>query len=230
MSDQLSSSGGSSSVSVPYQSLPMSALQAMYFAVTGKTESISKDFTRNVRITLEDLRVLHTKILQKLEHFVTPVPPTVTILAKMHNKQSLRYSSWERFQMFEVASNDVTSELIIKYEFLIQLPNIENPQRCVINVTIDSKMPVLKDELDNNFDDDFFMIIGLDRFPTVKLTVEFVDFLVGKEYQQIIEEWFEHLPEVSSPNWAIKASRWGFRKIEILSDVNLIPTPTVQYR
>lgn len=204
------------------QSWPISAVQAMYHAVTGKTESISKELTRNVHMSLDDLRILHTKIMQKREHFKAPAPPTVTVVAKMHNNQSFRYSSWERFQMLEVASNDITSELSIKYEFLIQLPDVETIQRCIINVTIDSKLPMLKEDIEQELEDDFYYFMTLDRIPTLGVRVEFVDFLIGKEFQQIIEEWFNQLPEVRSPRWAVNLSKMGRRKIAIFSNINYL--------
>jgi hypothetical protein len=157
---------------------------------------------------------------------VTPLAPTVTIVARMHNSQTFTYSSWERFQSLEVASNDITSELNIKYEFLIKFPDIQNPQRCVINITIDFKFPLLKEDMEDNLEDDFYLFMPVDRMPTVAIRVEFVDFLLGKECQQIVEDWFHALPEVRSPDWAKKLSKVGKRKIAAFSNINYMMIST----
>ena len=168
--------------------LPRSALQAIYHTVTGKTENLFKFFSKNLILRLPDLINLNDMMNQLMEHYDLIARPTVTVVIKQDNNQSLQYSSFERFLNFRESSTSLTSEVIIKYEFIIQIHGTETHQRCIINIDVDSGLPVLHNSRENEFDDDFFelMFVGDSRVLTV--SIDFVDFLVAKNFMNGIEE------------------------------------------
>ena len=183
-------------------SLPKTALQAIYHAVTGKTENYSKSLNGNVRIQSHDIDRLYESIIQQIEHYTVIAPPTTTIIVKTSNSKSIQYSSWERFKVIQVNIQEVTSEVAMKIEFVAMLPNTDTPQRCIINILLDSSLPVIisRQNNDEDMDDDFGYIYFVGRdWRTVKISIDFVDFLIARLFTSIIEEWFNTLEKIQKP-------------------------------
>jgi hypothetical protein len=93
--------------------------------------------------------------------------------------------------------------ILIKFEFLIRLPDLLTPQRYVLNIDIDSKLPMVNND-EKNF--------GLSRFfyrltdiPSLTVSIDYIDYLCGKNFVQIAEDWFNALEE--SPSW--KWRKWA---------------------
>jgi hypothetical protein len=189
---EASSGFGESPTSMPMELLPKTALQALYHAVTGKTETYSKTLKKNVIITYHSFEQLYCRIRQQIDHYTLLADPTVTVIVKNADSKKLQYSSWDRFQDFSINSPDITSELIIKFEFIVQLANTPTPQRCIVNVSLDSELPVVeargKDRHDL-FMLEFMGFLATD-YRTVEISIDFVDFLIAKIFCGVIEEWF----------------------------------------
>ena len=84
--------------SVAIDLLPKTALQALYHAVTGKTETYSKTLSKNVVITYHSFEQLYHRIKQQIAHYTLLADPTVTVIVKHADSKTVQYSSiWERF-------------------------------------------------------------------------------------------------------------------------------------
>ncbi|WP_156829170.1 hypothetical protein [Amorphus coralli] len=176
--------------------LPRSALQAIYHAVTGKTESLSKILRGNVVISAQDFNNLYERICDQLELYNVEMGPTVSVVVKHASDKSVTYSSWERFQSLRVQNHEITSEIILRLEFVITLPQAPGPQRCIINVNLDSSLPVLIDrgaEEEGGIEEISFLFLVRRHWASVKISIDFVDFLVAKSFVSTIEEWFQTL-------------------------------------
>lgn len=180
---------------IEIESLPRSALQALYHVVTGKTETYSKSLRKSVIITHHNFQQLYLRIVQQIQHYDLLADPTITIIVKFSDSKKLQYSSWERFNGFSINSPDITSEIAIKFEFIIQLPNTPGPQRCIVNVLIDSGLPIILDEEHRGSPN----LVMLEFYPlsreyrTVEISIDFVDFLIARIFCGVIEEWFATL-------------------------------------
>ncbi|MFC7539532.1 hypothetical protein ACFQU2_08760 [Siccirubricoccus deserti] len=106
---------------------------------------------------------------------------------------------------FQSNTVEITSEFILKYEFLLSLPNTITPQRCIVNIGLDSALPVVAHEDDNPFGPhrSFFRIFtSAGEWRTVDISIDFVDFLIAHIFSGVIEEWFGTLECVERPRWA----------------------------
>jgi hypothetical protein len=180
--------------------VPASTLQAIYHAVTGKTENLEKRFTKNFVVRKRDLDQLYLKVLQQLEHFERIAGPTVTIKVSFHNGENQQFSSWERFKIFDSGKIEIVSDVVIKFEFIITLPESLKPQRYIINIDIDSRLPVVSDGDNDSYA--LFRFMRLDEIPSLHVSIDFIDYLCAKNFMQIVEDWFNTLEE--SPRW-----NWG---------------------
>jgi len=181
-------------------SLPKTALQAIYHAVTGKTENISKTINGNVIIDHNSISRLYGMIKQQMEHYQVESGPTVTIVVKKENNKNYTYSSWERFNSLKIDDYEITSEISLKVEFIFTLPDTEKPQRFTISINIDSALPLLKEKQDSRFPVDAFpfYFLMVKEWRTVEISVDYVDFLFAKVFISLVEEWFKTVDKCPS--------------------------------
>lgn len=188
---------------VPLDILPPSAVQALYHSVTGRAENYSDTFRGNVLIKSSDIDNLYEIVKQQIAVYRIFAGPTVNVIMTHHNDKKVRYSSWERWKGLPVNVKTVTSDLTIRWEFVFQLPATDTKQRCVINITLDSGLPLTIHD-DPGTAAGFIMVFGFSpNYKTVRLSIDFVDFLVAKTFAGFIEEWFSHLDKIQPPRWAI---------------------------
>lgn len=175
-------------------SLPKSAIQAIYHAVTGKTERYSKTLKGSVSIKFEDLQRLFDRMKQEIEHLDLLADPTVTVLIKTADSKAIRHSSWEHFQHLQENTIDVTSEVILKVEMVLKVKASDTPQRLVITIILDSGLPLLG-ERENTNDVGFleFMLSLSPKWNTCKVSVDFVDFVLSQRFVACAERWFAEL-------------------------------------
>ncbi|WP_324131914.1 hypothetical protein [Bosea sp. (in: a-proteobacteria)] len=178
------------------RSLPKTALQAIYHAATGKTENLSKGLSGNVVIKHSDFDRLYRMLIDQTDIYEQVIAPVVTVVVKNANDKTVTYSSWERFLALQVNNHDITSDAVIKIEFVLKLPNTAVSQRCVINIDLDSSLPIIDRGSKNSSNDDgfgFFILFAQREWKTVQISIDFVDFLVAKAFVNITEEWFSSL-------------------------------------
>lgn len=192
---------GSSDLQVSLDNMPRTALQAIYHAVTGKTENLSKTLKKNVIIRHAEVEQLYLRMTQQIEHYGPLVKPTVTVVLKQADSKSLQYSSWEKFRDFQINSTEITSELNLQFEFITHLPNTPGPQRFVLNINLDSGLPFVRSRAKNDLNGLYFSLFSFlaKDFPTVRISIDFVDFLIAKIFAASVEEWFNGLDVIKTP-------------------------------
>ena len=143
-----------------------------------------------------DIDRLHDMLIQQVHLHQREIEPTVTVVVKYANDQNVTYSSWERYKAINTPVHSSTSDVTLKYEFLVRLPDTPQPQRCVVSVNIDSALPMIEQK---SLDDDVFpfFIISRPKWRTLNVKIDFVDYLLAKSFLNVVEEWFKTL--VSTP-------------------------------
>jgi hypothetical protein len=205
---------GSDGRALQLENLPKTALQAIYHAVTGKTENMSKELYGSVLINSSDIDNLYDMINDQLGHYEKVCDPTVTVVVKHADERTVTYSSWARFKALKVHHLDVTSEIVIKIETVIRLPETSSEQRFIINVDLDSALPIMHDGGPDVLGYSWFMFMRRE-WRTVKVNVDFVDFLVAKVMTSVIEEWFKALKKMP----CAKVSESSFNRFNTLRTV-----------
>lgn len=194
---QILSDGESHNVAL--NEMPPSALQALYHAVTGKTENMKRELFGNVIVHDQDVQNIVRQIIEQIQLHENSCDPTVTVVVKHDNEKSVTYSSWERYNTLRANHPEVTSEILIKIETVLKIPNTVTDQRIVINLDIDSALPLLISDKKKKYEriDLGFFLFHRNTWKTVTLNIDFIDFLVAKNFASIIEEWFSHLEKIS---------------------------------
>lgn len=185
---------------LPISALPKTAVQALYHAVTGKTENLRKPYFGNVLVSEEDIDHLLSMIAEQISHYTLLASPTVTVVVKDGAHRSSTYSSWARYKELRVATKEVTSEVLLKIEFVMQLPETLTQQRCVISLTLDSALPVMcNSDFTAQLPAEFARFVMKRGWLALDVSIDFVDFLVAKNFMTHIEEWFEGLSQTAKP-------------------------------
>jgi hypothetical protein len=203
--------------------LPATAVQALYHAATGKTETLEKLAAKNFILRKNDLDQLRFKVLQQLAHFETIAGPTITVKVRFYNSENQQFSSWDRFQIFDSGKTEIVSDVVVKFEFVIKLPEIPNPQRYILTVDLDSKLPVIiNDRADTMGFGWLRLYSALESMPSLTISIDFIDYLCAKNFVQIVEDWFNSLEESPPSRWRTKMAnlaipwRLLFTRIAIL--------------
>ena len=118
-------------------SIPREALKAMFYMFAGKPDSIVKIFDRRIVIKIEDIEELNLRIKEKLEnHRIEGVLTSVDI--GYENNKIDQLSSWDEFASKNWNIADVTDHILVKWDFLIKLPQYPIPQRHTLVVRLSS--------------------------------------------------------------------------------------------
>lgn len=184
---------------LPLADLPPAALQAIYHHVTGKTENMSQFFEGNVLIRSADIDRLHQMVLDQIATHHVDFGPTVTVEVKHSNERSFHHSSWSHFKSVITTSNEVTSEITLKFEFVLNLQNTIGPQRCSISVLLDSALPLLNDADHSETRAWGYWALVSRKWPTARVSIDFVDFMVARGFNNVVEEWFKSLEKSPTP-------------------------------
>ncbi|MBP2512786.1 MULTISPECIES: hypothetical protein [unclassified Sphingomonas] len=224
MADNDLVTGPNTNAAVSLDDLPMTALQAIYHAVTGKTENLAKLLNGSVLIDQADIDRLYTMLMQQIDVIDTVTAPTVTIVIKTADARTMRHSSWAHFKRFQTNEFIITSEVVLRIEMLMKLPNLVAPQRMVINISLDSSLPVIAPDERMTPDTgllDFLIAFG-GNWRTCRVSVDFVDFITAQRFISSAEEWFNQLRKMPQT----KINSWLVRNWRLLKDT-IDNTPTI---
>jgi hypothetical protein len=224
MADNDLVTGPNMNAAVSLDGLPMTALQALYHAVTGKTENLAKLLNGSVLIDQADIDRLYGMLMQQIDVINTVIAPTVTVVIKTADARTMRHSSWAHFKKFQTNEFVVTSAVILRIEMLMQLPNLAAPQRMVINISLDSSLPVIAPDEKTTPDPsllDFLIAFG-GNWRTCRVNVDFVDFIIAQRFISSVEEWFNQLRKMPQT----KINSWLVRNWRLLKDT-IDNTPTI---
>jgi hypothetical protein len=201
--------------------LPPAVMQALYHQVTGKREKLTKAYNDNYIIRHSDIKNLLEKIEQTLAQFNYQATSTnVTVFH--HDGEELAYSSWEKFNQYDLTKTEPISEIILEVEFLLAVPNVGKHQSYKISVDMQSYVLLETDEvpstgIGNGYrgeDDD-----------CIRTSIEYIDYVVARSFSAAIEDWAKGLEKskLLGKRWsATRYLRW--RSEELLTSIGAAAT------
>ncbi len=189
-------------------SVPKEAFKAMFYLFAGKPDSNVKLFRRRVLVSPNDFRDLNDKVVSKLRlHQIDQI--VVTANVKFEKGDILEFGTWAEFETHDWKTAHVTSEVSLRWDFLIKLPAYGTPQRHTLTVRL-SSTPRPKDIfhilMSQNPDDD------VDIETKMALCVARVDFIshrLASELLDIVDEWDRSLPQPSAvTGWLVRLGKY----------------------
>lgn len=172
--------------------LALQRYQQIYHQLTNRSENLSFFKSDRHIIRLADLVDLH-RVLEQTANTMNLEHSSLTIVQRTAGNTSERWTAFERFRVQAVDVNQVTSELELKYNFLIRLPNLSEPAPYSITIGLRNALKMLDDFKKNPSNVLPFDLLMMDRMATARWEIDFVDKSVARNFSQTIEDWYERL-------------------------------------
>lgn len=164
------------------------AIKPIFYLLTGKPDNLLKIYNRNVIITPECIKELNDLIHEKLDHFeLNGLVFTATV--SYQNNKSVEFGSWNEFELNKWNIPDRTKSIMIKWDFLVKLPEYGSPQRHSITLRIaqgTTEKELLMLMLNNNLEE--LDNIDINTSPMF-CRVDFINTLLGTEILEMVERW-----------------------------------------
>lgn len=164
------------------------AIKPMFYLLTGKPDNLLKIYKKDVIVTNECIKELNDMINEKLDHFEVNGLVFTASVSYLNNK-TIEFGNWNEFELFKWNIPDVTKSIVIKWDFLISLPEYKAPQRHSITLRIAQKttqkellMLMLNDDLED-LDN-----VDINNSPMF-CRVDFINTLLATEIIELIDRW-----------------------------------------
>jgi hypothetical protein len=185
----------------------MQVLQDIYNDITGKTEKLSQTYTDSHFIEMEDLLQLNSKIRQMYEQFHI-VSENCNVTVYHSNDAKERFSSFERFKIYDGSSLNPVESVSLEYDFLIVLPRLDRPQPYKINITLNSRVGLMqRAKKEGGVADGFFHYMAS---RTAVVEIDYIDYAVARNFKSAIDQWMSSLK--------VKDTRWLMNKFKSVSE------------
>jgi len=194
--------------------IPKSHFSSFYSYLVGSKETEELVFPRPILVTIEDLTELNNRVTQKFAT-VDTLALSTTIFVSYTNLTRQEFGSWDTFTQTDLQTNEVTLEVIIKYDAMIRLKEVSIPQRHTLSVRIFTT-PDLTQIIKTVMNSDISTEARIDHLMgPVVCRVEYLNRVIGKELANIVREWTD------SRKLSFFEKRWiGWLKVH----PNVIPT------
>jgi hypothetical protein len=182
----------------------LQVLQSIYHEITGKKEEVSKSYDEPYIITISEFEQLNLRILQTCEQYHIKALTTEFKIYYINDTQDT-FSSFERFKAFNAGSDSSVESVLLKYNFLILLPKINQPQSYTITIRVASRIAIDKKMNSELFEMPKILKVLGSRIAIV--TIEYIDYVVARTFLNVIDGWFKVLPCTSMPAWLKKVKK-----------------------
>ncbi len=174
-------------------------VQAIYHVVTGKTETISKQFTENYKIEFEDIVQLHTKCVQMCTQWdVISQNENITFYHADNSKE--RFTSIERLELYNRSHTSPIETVTYEYNVLVKSPNVDKPQPYKVNVKITSGIALAPETVPKAIG---IAIIRFFSGAAISLNVEYVDYVIARNIISTLDSWVQEI-EITKSNKILK--------------------------
>jgi len=173
--------------------------QSVYHAVTGKTEKLSKSFSQNFRVTMDDIQQLHEKFVQVSGQWrIIESNENVTIQHLDDNKAV--FSSIERAKIYDKSQTSPIESVSYEFNMLAAIPNLDRPQPYRVTVRILSSIAVFKKMEEDAIPSAFFRIF---RAGNIVVEVEYIDYVIARNIISTLDSWVAEI-EITSEGKLLK--------------------------
>ncbi|MDB0543887.1 hypothetical protein LBW62_21865 [Ralstonia solanacearum] len=198
---------GSGDVAVGVESssptrISIQTLQGIYNELTGKSERVGKSYGKPFQINLSDIENLNRRIEQAHDQYHI-VSNNCNVFVYYVDDTRDKFSSFDRFALHSDGSASAVESIFLKYNFLVCLPKTRAIQNYTVSIRLASRVAVAK-RMMSEFYGAPPAILRLMGNRTAVVHVEYVDYLVARNFLNIIDEWFRVIPVASESkvlNW-----------------------------
>lgn len=180
--------------------VPKEQLKSLFYLFSGKPDSRIKTFQDAVQITKQDVLELHDCISAKLAtHHIDAIIATVKI--GYEGSQLSEFGTWEEFAQHSFSEPEKIEEIVVKWDFLVNVREFANPQRHTVLFRVSREMKPSQ----------LFHMLGagnhdeLDQVDVMSCPafcrVDFINAQISKELINVVSDWYSGRvePELIEP-------------------------------
>jgi len=169
-------------------------LRSIFHLLVGKPDSTQQQFERKVLINVHAICDLHDRMKDKLaNHRIDGLVATVDV--SFEDKTTIEFGTWVEFEAFRWTGPKETTDVRLRWEFLVAVEGYEVPQRHAVTVKLSPKLKPF-DFMRAVFSKDPSEIdtFEIEAVPII-CRVDFVNHVLSKELLAIVDEWVQGLPQ-----------------------------------
>jgi len=165
-------------------------LRSLFYLFAGKPDSRIKIFNDPISISPQDIYELNSCVTDKLKtHNIDLVITTVRL--GYDSSQFNEFSTWAEFESSKWQESDKIEELVIKWDFLVNIQEYAVPQRhtLLFRVATDIKPSQLLQMIGSSNAED------LDQLDEISAPafcrVDFINAQISKELVALVDDWYK---------------------------------------
>lgn len=170
--------------------------KSVLYRFVAKPDSMTKIFGKAARVECEDIIALKERICEKIETQFGNEHLIIYVDVNMSRGKNL-CMSWEEFCNCRWDSSEHIKNLVIKFDFLLNLPDYEISQRHTLVVRLSAglnEQELMNLILNGKIED----LNELDlNMASIVARVDFVNQTIGDELLNIVANWVDNMEEVS---------------------------------
>ena len=170
----------------------LQTLQGIYNELTGKSEEVGKSYSKPIRVKFSDIEQLNHKITQACEQY-NVVSGSCSVTVYYVDDTRDQFSSFDRFRLHNSGSTSPVESVLLKYNFLVLLPKTKKPQSYTVSIRLASRVAVSK-RMKSEFYGTPPSIFRLMGNRTAVVEIQYVDYMVARNFLNLIDEWFKGIP------------------------------------
>lgn len=163
--------------------------QAIYSEITQKDEHLTKHYIKSFKVNkthISHLKQLLDDILRQYQ--VISINTNISVYQSDNVKKN--YSSIENFLAIDTTAKS-TEQIVIEYDLLIQVPNIEKKQSYKIVIKILSDIVAFSDAM-NNLPIELLDMIEKNN---IEIKIDYIDYTIAKSIVNTFDEWVDDISE-----------------------------------
>lgn len=167
--------------------------KSVFYQLTAKPDNMSKVYTKDTSIELDDIKLLNDRVVEKLQSHYEDAGFMISVYVKFANGKVKEFSSWNAFEAHQWYESESINRIVITWEFNAKLPQYQVPQKHTLTVKMSNSMRP-EEMLNIIFTGNIQELEELDRnfFPVVA-RVDFIDRILGDELLNIVSDWVKSL-------------------------------------
>ena len=164
-------------------------VQRIFREITNKTDTLSKRYETNFRMTADDINQLNSRIRQVMEQY-TVKTGNCSVTVHFVNDTQQRFGSFDSFSQLSAASTACVRSVDIRYDVLIVQPVTRLVQTFELTVRLNSRVAAQKQLRESSP----FMLLprGFSAFvsgPTAVISVKHVDYTIAQTLLDAADRW-----------------------------------------
>jgi hypothetical protein len=192
-----------STVHIGGAQITLQQLQQIYSELTGKSESISKYYDDPIHLTLDDIELIHHRLIQTWEQYQLVSSTSSFTVYYLRNTKD-QFNTFDRLKLQIGGGSEPVESILLKYEFLILLRNLVKPQPYTVSIRVVSRL-ALEKRMREGIGSPFTLprFIRLMGQSTASVEITYVDYAVARNFLSVIDDWLRTIPR-SQENKTIK--------------------------